>query len=207
MSTLRELQDLYSQNNLGTFQYYTAAEGTSNAGQNFLYIPGIGGQGAQGNYFTTDQATIDSLDKASLEFGGGQPSFSSQVPRGWIEEGIWSPSKSGSIDYLNNYFTQTNQLLQKRADEQRFATENAALPQDTSGGYNEATATAARNALLPEGVQPGQAFGQPLANQPYQDPNASGVTQAIYRDNQNNFYAVNADGSRRKLTEQEAFAG
>ena len=35
--------------------------------------------------------------------------------------------------------------------------------------------------------------------QPYQDRNASGATQAIYRDNQNNFYSVGADGQRRKI--------
>lgn len=43
------------------------------------------------------------------------------------------------------------------------------------------------------------------APETYVDPNQAGGSY-IYRDNQNNFYSVGADGTRKKLNEQEAFS-
>ena len=134
----------------------------------------------------------------------------SQIPTSGISAYDTSKSNFGDINVLLDRY----KLLEanKLASEKAIADATAS---NLAGGFYtgapqigtpeqmaalETSGTEARNALLPTGVQPGESFGQPIVDQPYTDPNASGSTytppgtgnanNTVYKDLQGNIFKL-----------------
>lgn len=132
--TLNELQQLYTQNNLGRFKVYTEP---GEAGKYFIEIPGVGNQGTK--VFMADQATIDSLDKSKIQDGGprywftsggvSQTAFNDSLT-GVINNGTYSPGGfGGQTNMLDVYADSFKAQQQVSAEEQRVQQLNQAIAQ------------------------------------------------------------------------------
>lgn len=182
MPTIRELQDLYGQQGK-QFTYYTEPD---EQGVGYLRIPGTTNLGEK--TLRADQSTLNLLDQSRLIQGGAARGFNPggisyqnvSDLAGAISGGQYSPgSYGGPANLLDTLYSQTKQGDLGKIEEERVKQANIAggfyvgSPQVGNAQTNaqlEQQGTQARNALLPQGVQPGQAFGQPAEQAQGIDP-------------------------------------
>ena len=133
MATLRELQDLYGQQDK-QFTYYTDP---SDASKYFLSVPGT--DYLNTGYFNIDQGTLDLLDQNNLVQGGAQrgtgaggiswEAFSDPI-LGNYTGGTYSQSGgmgTPGVNYTDAYYSQTQQTVARQQEEQRVQQLNQAI--------------------------------------------------------------------------------